>query len=140
MLTLVMKKEINKVIEVENVVKYAEDKLKELDRTVYNGKLWVERTPLAITLRFHKPNDDIIFKYSLSEMNLTIDGKHRKYVHMFVMQNVTKEKIDQLIYDLKQDDAFVFEPLEHASTITNEKSEVQRISHVPLHSRGYSGN
>ncbi|CAF1323689.1 unnamed protein product [Didymodactylos carnosus] len=134
-----VEKEITKAIEVENIAKYAEEKLTELDQNVYHGQLWVGRTPLSLALRFRKPNDDIIFKYSLSEMSLELDGVKTEYVHMFVMQSVTKEKIDELVHDLKQKNAFVFKPLLPVST-RKEKSNVHRIAHVPINSRGYSGN
>jgi histidine decarboxylase len=99
--------EIDKAIKVEDTAKYAETKLKELERKYQHKgyKLWVERTPLSLSIRFHNPeNDDIIKKYSLSQMTLKIDGeqKARKYVHIFIMPSVTKEIIEELIKDLEK--------------------------------------
>ncbi|MDY6856946.1 MAG: pyridoxal-dependent decarboxylase [Thermodesulfobacteriota bacterium] len=77
--------------------------------------LYVDRTPLALTVRFRKPNKDIIFKYSLSCESLEHktkddEGKdvveERHYAHMFAMMSTTKQNIDDLVHYLKQPDAF----------------------------------
>ena len=144
--------EIDKAIQVEDTAKYAEMKLKQLEQDYENDgyKLWVERTPLSIVIRFRDPeNVDIIFKYSLSQMKLIIDGEKqpRKYVHIFIMPSVTKQIIEQLVEDLRQayrknilekQDHTVEQPI--STSNLNETIDIQRIAHVPLDSRGYSGN
>ena len=145
--------EIEKAIQVEETAKYAETKLKELERKYQRKgyKLWVDRSPFALTVRFRDPNDDnVIRKYSLSQMQLLFDGEQipRKYVHIFLMPSVTKNLIDNLIQDLtnaydkssvsKQETTLEYSVI---TTDSNEKAyNVQRVAHVPLNSRSYSGN
>lgn len=144
--------EIEKAIKVEEAAKYAEAKLKELDQEYQNHgyQLWVERTPLALSIRFRDPeNHYVVLKYSLSQMKLQMDGEKepRKYVHIFIMPSVTTRIIDGLVEDLrhaygenlhsKQKNV-----TEHRLPVSNinEQIVIQRIGHVPLGSRGYSGN
>ncbi len=94
--------------------------------------LWLQRTPLSLSLIFCQPKDDIIFKYSLAKEEIDepdpeTGRKTRKYVHMFTMWDVTEELINDLCEDLKAEDAFNAEdfkelknvrhtcPLPHAS-------------------------
>jgi histidine decarboxylase len=144
--------EIEKAIKVEDTAKYAVEKLKKLEKK-YQRKgyqLWVERTPLSLSIRFRNPeNNDIIQKYSLSQMTLKIDGESepRKYVHIFMMQSVTKERIDQLIKDLQKlyDNKLLSKQenvVQQSIPVTskNEKINIHRVAHVPLDNRGFSGN
>ena len=146
------KMEIDKAVAVEALAKRAEEKFKELEKK-YQSKgydLWVERTPLSLSIRFRNPENDVVVqKYSLSQMTLQFDGEQepRKYVHIFIMPSVTIEKIDQLIQDLeKVYDHKVLSKQKNiviqtkSVTTKSEKPNVQRIAHVPLDNRGYSGN
>lgn len=144
--------EIDKAIQVEQTAKYAEQKLKELDQEFQQQgyDLWVERTSLAISIRFRDPdNKDLIFKYSLSQMKLKMDNEKeaRKYVHIFIMQGVTTNIIDELVQDLRhayqqnlssEQNNTIKQP--ESIPKTDENLIIQRIAHVPLHNRGYSGN
>jgi histidine decarboxylase len=144
--------EIEKVLKVEDTATYAETKLKELDHECqrHGYTLWVERSPLAVAIRFRDPeNRDIIFKYSLSQMVLNIDGEReaRKYVHIFIMQSVTRKIIDELVEDLRHAYGKNFllkqeNVIKQYLTISNgnETTCIQRIAHVPIDRRGYSGN
>jgi histidine decarboxylase len=153
--------EIDKAIKVEETAKYAETKLKELERNYHRHgyKLWVERTPLAITIRFRDPSnpnnkdpntkDPVLLKYSLSQMEIKVDGEHapRKYVHIFIMQSVTKKVIDDLVHDLANAyDQNLLSKQENVGdqsvsvTSTTEHPHIHRVTHVPLDKRGYSGN
>jgi len=144
--------EIDKAIKVEDTAKYTETKLKELERK-YQPKgynLWVERTPLSLSIRFRNPeNADIIRKYSLSQMTLKIDGEKeaRKYVHIFMMQSAKKEIIEELIKDLEKlyDNKLLSKQekvVEQSMPVSSiyEKVNIHRVAHVPLDNRGYSGN
>ena len=144
--------EIDKVVAVENTAIFAEAKLNELDREyqTHGFKLWVERSPLSLTIRFRDPeNPAVTLKYSLSQMKLKVDGETepRKYAHIFIMQSVTKTMIDEFVEDLRHayDIKFFSEgakALEQCilSPSVNEKPGIQRVAHVPLNSRAYSGN
>lgn len=69
--------------------------------------LWVEYSPLSLTIRFKQPNPDIIFKYSLSCEALYVNNEKRSYSHIFIMESANKDKIDSLITDLKNPNAFL---------------------------------
>ncbi|UJR29803.1 hypothetical protein I4U23_017347, partial [Adineta vaga] len=153
--------EIDKALKVEAMAKYTESKLKELEKK-YQRKghqIWIERTPLSLSIRFRDPSDPnakdpnikdpIVLKYSLSQMQLFVNDENepRHYVHIFIMQNVTKTVIDDLIKDLivAYDKMFSLKQEKIITpnisiSHTNEKVHVQRLAHVPLHGRGFSGN
>jgi hypothetical protein len=82
-------------------------------------------------------------------MTLKIHGENqpRKYVHIFMMQSVTTERIDELIQDLqKLYDNKLLSKQENVAqqsnpvTTKNEKTNIHRVGHVPLDNRGFSGN
>ena len=69
--------------------------------------LWIDHSPLALTVRFKKPRDDIVYKYTLANETVSLpNGKQRTYTHVYVMGFTTKEKIDELLADLRTPDAF----------------------------------
>lgn len=98
--------QINRTIKCENMAAYAEEQLKTVQESYPEIDLWIERTPLALTVRFRKPNDKIVYKHSLSCETLLIDGEERHYAHIYTMDSVTKDLIDEFISELKKPDAF----------------------------------
>ncbi|MBN2826117.1 MAG: histidine decarboxylase, partial [Campylobacterales bacterium] len=94
---------IDKVVSVENRVQKTYEKLKSMDR---DGSLWVQRSPFSLTIRMKKPNDEIVFKYSLSTEELYVNSQKRKYAHIFVMEHVTDSLIDAFVNDLEQSGYF----------------------------------
>jgi len=82
------------------VAAYAEQKLKELG-TEISQDLWVTRSPLSLTVCFKKANDEVVNKYSLSNETLYVDGHHQEYSHIYVMENIDREKLDRFIDDLR---------------------------------------
>jgi histidine decarboxylase len=101
--------QIERVLKCESIVKYAEDKLNELQEKYYTNPyldLYIARTPLALTVRFRRPNDDLVFKYSLSCESLMVDGEERNYAHVYAMTLVTEDLIDEFIEDLQDEKAF----------------------------------
>ena len=97
---------INRAVRCENLADYAEEQLKIVQEYHPEIDLYVERTPLALTVRFRKPNEQIVYKHSLSCETLLINDEERHYAHIFTMDSVTKEVIDEFISELKQPDAF----------------------------------
>lgn len=125
---------------------YAHEKLKEVaEHWRKKGAdlpkdLWLQRSPMSLSLIFCQPNDDIIFKYSLAKESPVIGGLERKYVHLFTMWDVSKSLINKLCKDLKKDNAFNpsdFEELKnvHVSKSLPEHSYSQ--SKVPLKGRSF---
>ena len=98
-------KQIQKALYTERMADYACQQLKALEARL-DRDLWIERSPLSLTIRFRQAHPDLIFKYSLSSETLYVSGQKRAYSHIFIMGHVTPELIDCLIQDLGQSDAF----------------------------------
>lgn len=75
--------------------------------------LRIDRTQFALTVRFRKPNPDIVRKYSLSCETLEIDGEKQYFAHVYAMKSADPEAVDRLIEDLKDPSAFDLPP-DHA--------------------------
>ena len=99
--------EVNKVVNCLRLVAYTYEELKKFPQDI-----WLKYSPLTLSIRFKKPNDEITYKYSLAVETITEEGKKCKYVHMYVMSHVTKELIDKLLTDLRSPDAWESEPEE----------------------------
>jgi len=130
--------QINRAIRCESLASYAEEQLKSVRAYHPSLDLMVERTPMALTVRFRKPNENIVFKYSLSCETIIINGVEHHYAHIFTMDAVTKELIDKFINDLRKPDAFETEILkaeEKPSKIRVKKSE--KISFSSERNRGW---
>jgi histidine decarboxylase len=131
--------QIEKALRAQKMAQYAYDQLQQLDRQLPQ-ELWVDRTPLALTVRFKRPNEDILFKYSLSCENLYVNGQERKYAHLFTMPHVTENLIQQLIEDLSQKGAFE-EPEELLRSSDTEEiateTNARKLVYVPHIGRGF---
>jgi histidine decarboxylase len=68
--------------------------------------MWIEHSEYALTVRLRKANDDITFKYSLSGEELYVNDEKRPYSHIYIMDHVTQEVLDEFAEDLKAKDAF----------------------------------
>ncbi len=99
-------KQIEKALNCENLARYAEEKLREVQESYPDLDLWIERTPLSLTVRFRKPNDRIVAKHTLSCETLIANGEERTYAHIFTMNSVSKENIDEFAKDLLAPDAY----------------------------------
>lgn len=99
-------KQIETALYCEEMANYAVEQLKSVEPFHKDIDLYIERSPLSLTVRFRKPNDKIIFKYSLSCETLKVAEVKRHYAHLFAMASTTKETIDELAKDLKTADAF----------------------------------
>lgn len=97
-------KQIERALQTQRLAEYAYRRLQGLERQV--GDLWVERSPLSLTVRFRKASDRICLKYSLASESLFVDGEDREYSHLYAMPHVTRAMIDGLVEDLSEADAF----------------------------------
>jgi len=129
--------QMKRALETEALAAYAHEQLLLLGQRL--GKdLWVERSPLSLTIRFKKAKPDIIFKYSLSGEELYVDGKRRSYSHIFMMPSVTKERIDAFIRDLSQPEAFPKQSEESSEPAERSVApDARRLMHVPHLGRGF---
>ncbi|KAH7278649.1 hypothetical protein KP509_38G050700 [Ceratopteris richardii] len=103
-------KQMERALKLEELAAYTEQRLRYLQDEVLRTDLYVERSPLSLTVRFKRASDDLCRKYSLSSDE--IDG--RRYSHVFLMQHVTKELIDSFIQDLAKEMAFAPHQRGHA--------------------------
>lgn len=146
-------KQIELAMKGQKMAQYAYEKLQEVanywedkgaDIGVPKG-LWLQRTPLSLSLIFCQPKDDIIFKYSLAKEEIDepdpeTGRKTRKYVHMFTMWDVTEELINDLCEDLKAEDAFNaedFEGLKNVRHICPLPHSSAHLVKLPLKGRSF---
>ncbi|MEU4743765.1 hypothetical protein AB0G02_25330 [Actinosynnema sp. NPDC023658] len=91
---------------LESSLRELEDRLDREDR-LPEGGLYVDRSSMALTVRFRQPHDDVVEKWSLSCQPMpTNAGGLRHYAHVFAMPSVTEEKIDEFVEDLFAEGAF----------------------------------
>jgi histidine decarboxylase len=100
--------QIRKAVRAETLAAYAFEQLSALDRQK-GGRLWVERTPLSLAIRFRAPAKEIIARYSLAVETSTASGEKRVYAHIYIMDHVTKALIGRLLEDLSQNNAYAFD-------------------------------
>ena len=98
-------KQVRKVLHCLNLAKATTDKLKSLESKI--GKdLWVAQAPSSLAVRFRKPNDDIVCKYSLASETIDYEGEMRTYTHVYLMGGTTEAKINELMEALGELNAF----------------------------------
>ncbi|MGW5053635.1 hypothetical protein [Actinokineospora sp. NPDC004072] len=120
------------VEQLEKVEAYWREKLGE------DVDLHIDRSPLAITVRFRRPNPDLVAKYSLSTVSVRMrphDTTLRRLAHAFVMSFTTQDRIDAFIADLFADDAFDWD--ESAPAPTREPVAGLVVG-VPYADRGFA--
>jgi len=81
------------------LTQYAFTQLKKLEKDL-GENLWVEHSYGSLAVRFKKTNPNLVYKYSLAEETLFVDGDRRDYNHIYLMGHVTKSLIDQLVKDI----------------------------------------
>ncbi|SON52071.1 pyridoxal-dependent decarboxylase [Vibrio tapetis] len=105
--------------------------------------LWLQRTPLSLSLIFCQPNEEIIFRYSLAKESTSIgeqDTEQRHYVHLFTMWDVDKSLIDSLCHDLTQPGAFngqLFESIKHSKVSKPRVTNTLKQIRLPLRGRSF---
>ena len=128
--------EVEKIVAAQERTAYFQKGLLDLEAKLA-GPLWVARSPLALTVRFRRPSDALMWKYSLSAESLPVEGEIRHYVHVYVMQSATKEKLDALLADLARPGAFDFTPPPEPAALEGPHARVERLVHVPHQGRGF---
>jgi len=138
--------QMERVLHAQALAAYAENQLKELGIEL-SKDLRVGRTPLALTVRFLKPIDSIVFKYSLSTETFLSDPT-TDYAHLYVMPHITQELIDRFIDDLRMPEAFpepaqqrgltaLYTEAERALAAAPAFAGLTAASAVPLVGRGF---
>ena len=97
--------QMESVLSCLKLAEYTEAGLKKVEQKI--GKdIWIARSPLALSVYFKKPNDAIVYKFTLASEDAYHGSELRHYTHVYVMKSVTKEKIDNLLEELCKPDAF----------------------------------
>ncbi|WP_369211249.1 pyridoxal-dependent decarboxylase [Streptomyces flavofungini] len=91
--------------ECDGLAAYTHERLLALQARV-GRDLWVARSPQSLSIRFRQPRADIVRRYSLSGETVHVDGATRAYVHLYAMRHLTRQRVDELIGELRQPDAF----------------------------------
>jgi histidine decarboxylase len=129
--------QIEKALRTEALCVYAQKKLLELQDRLKTD-LWIQRSPLSLTVLFKAASDEVIMKYSLSGEELVVDGVARNYSHIFMVESVTKARIDELISDLAQPGGI---PDQKPSPVGASKAALDAAArpliHVPTSGRGF---
>ena len=94
-----------KAVEAVEIAVYAEQKLKKLEVDIEQD-LWVMHSPSSLAVCFKRPNDVILRKYCIPGHWLNIGGEWRQYVHIYIMDGVTRSKVDELVEALRTPGAF----------------------------------
>jgi histidine decarboxylase len=129
--------QIEKALYTEEVADYTVRQLNVLEVSL-GEDLWIERTPLSLTVRFKQAHPDIVFKYSLSSETLYVNGQKRSYSHIFIMAHVTYELIDRLLQDLSRPNAFPPQPnLNQTILEPSPTSSTKDLLHFPHTGRGF---
>lgn len=97
---------IERIKHAEKLCMYMMERFEEIQKAHPDIDIWPEHSPTALTIRFRKASDEMTFKYSLSGEDLYVDGELREYSHIYFMENITEELIDQFVEDMKKPGAF----------------------------------
>ena len=99
-------KQVKMIAGCLHLAEYVVERLKELEKEI-STELWIHRSTLSLAVVFRKPNDELVRKYSLCCNTISVNGKERRYCHIYLMPSVTQDVVDRLIEDLKKPNAFV---------------------------------
>ena len=97
--------QVEKVVYCLDLIKYAYDELHKV-QTDIGMDIWITYTPVALTLQFMQPSDEIVHKYTLSVEKFYYGDEIRSFIHMYAMGHTKKSTIDSLMHDLRQPGAF----------------------------------
>ncbi|WP_395298002.1 histidine decarboxylase [Kitasatospora hibisci] len=137
--------QVKSIERAQKLAQYLKEQLETLEDPP--GSMWVARTPGALTVRFRRPVDQLISKWSLSPETVYITSGGRKigrdYAHAFVMAGTTRQQIDELIEDLRA--TGYPEPLKRAFATQAPTPEpapevldnAARLAAVPWSGRGF---
>lgn len=136
--------QVEAVVKCLNLVNYVSEEIRKLEKKP--GDLWVEQSPLALTIRFRRPNDAIVERFSIGtetvrkyDENGTLT-EQRVYAHIFIMQTTSDEQIANFLAALQSDGAF---PIQETIKPVRAPADVLRklTSHrlvlLPSSGRGY---
>ncbi len=102
-----------KALKCENASKYFEERLIQLQKRLREKfkadkiDLWIARSKMSLTVRFHMDNPELTYKYPIDNERMYVKTKEeesvyqeRSYSHVFFMHSAGHAVADQLIKDL----------------------------------------
>ena len=131
-------REVEAVMHCIDLAQFVRDKLVRLGEDL-GEDLWVGKSPLSLSVRFKKPNEAIMTKYSLGSERLIMEsGLERTYAHLFVMQTTSEKQIVNMLERLRADpNAFPVQPSEPLAAPPRGAKPSRRLMAWPLAGRGY---
>ena len=99
-------KQVKMIAGCLQLAEYVVERLKVLEKEI-STELWIHCSTLSLAVVFRKPNDKLIYKYSLFCKTVYINNEECYYCHIYVMPSVTQYTNDQLIDELNKTDAFM---------------------------------
>ncbi|WP_051877164.1 hypothetical protein [Streptomyces natalensis] len=113
------KDQVDRIHRAQTLAIRMEERLVDLENSK-GLELWPARTEGALTVRFRRPSDETVAKWSLSTMDVLFpdsEGKltiRRPYAHVFLMAGITDEKLNEFVSDLAKDPAYTKPPVTEA--------------------------
>ena len=98
-------KQVEDIVQCQNLVQYAVRKLKELEKRT-GLDLMIMNFPPSLSILFLKPNSQLVLKYSLTISTLNIESEKHVLAQIYIMKHVTAQKIDSFIADLESSDVY----------------------------------
>ncbi|PPK62569.1 hypothetical protein V5P93_002041 [Actinokineospora auranticolor] len=134
-------RQITQATHAQRMSAYLVDRLVQVEqyrKAKFNeDSLFIDRTPLAITVRFRRPGARLVAKWSLSTVSLRMrpndDSSIRHIAHVFLMPSTTQEQIDAFTADLYAYDAF--DPIEPQSALSRATAV---LAETPFVDRGFA--
>ena len=99
-------KQVKMIAGCLQLAEYVVERLKDLEKEI-STELWIHCSRLSLAVVFRKPNDKLVYNYSLFCKTVYVNNEERHYCHVYVMPSVTQDMIDQLIDELKNADTFM---------------------------------
>ncbi|MFI6449389.1 histidine decarboxylase [Kitasatospora sp. NPDC050543] len=88
----------------QQLARYLEERLRALEKK-HGVELWPTRTNGSLTVRFRRPGDQLVAKWSLSTENVLMDpgdrSSLRRWAHIFMMTSATRAVLDEFLADLE---------------------------------------
>ncbi|MFJ6138730.1 histidine decarboxylase [Kitasatospora sp. NPDC092286] len=102
------KDQVKRIKEAQELTDYLEQQLKTLEKE--GGLvLWTARTKGTLAVRFRRPSDETVAKWSLSTLTVKYPDQKsggqidRPYAHAFALPGASEKQIDELVADLRKD-------------------------------------
>lgn len=114
--------QVDRIRKGQDLAERLYDRLRRLERDE-GLVLWPDRTKGALTVRFRKPSQAMVDKWSLSTEDVNFPGDdpgftvRRPYAHVFTMPGITAEQVDEFVADIAKDPEILKPPTARAVSV-----------------------